>query len=411
VTATYATDDLLAAEVYTNPYDYFGWLRETDPVHWNPLYRSWVVTRHSDVVWLIRHHELFSSELPLLDPRQSYPPIDEADWEVVEALERHGRNLISADRPEHLAMRRTVHRWFTPSAVERWRAELARTVQRLIDARRADGGMELKSEFATPLPLKTICLMLGVPEEDAAHLKDLAVAFASAFAVVGAGYDPNLVRESLRAHGELEEYFSPLVAARAKDPGNDLISLLADGMRRGVFTRDECLENVILLLIAGHETTLNLITNGALAFIRSPSQWDLLQSDPARMCEAATEECLRYEPSIPLLVRVTTQDLELGGIEIGAGTLVHWVTCSANRDPRAFSDPDRFDITRSPNAHVAFGGGIHHCLGAALARVEAQEAFKGLAENLPRLYLEEDEVEYLPSIEFRSVRSLNVSWG
>jgi cytochrome P450 len=404
------TDDFTSMDVLDDPYTYFGNLRENDPLHWNPLTKSWIVTRYDDVLALIRNHDVFVSGLPPIDPRTTFPPIAEEDWEVVDQLASM-RNFINTDRPKHLEMRQAVHRWFTPKTVERWRLELRATVHALVAAHEADGRMELKEDFATPLPLKTICLMLGVPAADAERLKDLAAAFAGAFAIVGVGFDPELIRGAVRAHEELTDYFAPLIDAREREPSDDLISLMADGRHRGVFTDLECIDNVILLLIAGHETTLNLITNGILAFLRNPEQWDLLRSNSVGLCASATEECLRYEPSIPMLVRMSTAEIELLGTLIPPGSLFHWITSSANRDPRRFANPEVFDITRSPNPHIAFGGGIHHCLGAALARIEAQEAFRGLAERFPRLELANDALEYMQSIEFRSLRALEVAWS
>jgi cytochrome P450 len=398
---------LTAPAVNADPYGYFGHLRETDPVHWNPLFKEWIVTRHSDVVWLIRQHELFSSAMPVMEAApELYPPVDEADWKSVEELRETFRPLLHHDRPEHLAMRQVVHRWFTPKAVERWRAEMRATLRELIDARRSDGHMELKADLAIWPPLLTISWMLDVPRPDAALLRDLSATF------LNPGFESDRMRRMIPAWEQLKEYFLPLIEERrSANPDEDLIAMLADGEQRGVFTRDQCLANVVLLLIAGHATTINLICNGVLTFMRNPSQWELLQSDPQGLAKSATEECLRYEPSVKGFFRLSTEDVELGEKLIRAGDRTFWVVASANRDPRVFPDPDTFDITRSPNPHIAFGGGIHHCLGAALARVEGQEAFSALAEMLPRLHLEEDVVEYLPSIGDRELSALHVGWS
>ena len=402
--ATFETDDLTDPKVIADPYQYFGGLRETDPVHWNPLFEGWIVTRYSDVVWVIRHHDLFSSDVPWMEPREEYPPIDEADWELVESMKTF-RSFIFFDQPEHLEMRRSIHRWFTPKAIEKWRAQLQVKVQELIDVRCSDGQMEVRSDLATPLPLMTICWMMAVPTADALLLRDLTTT------VLGDSFTPDRMRVMTEARRELHDYFTPLIDTRAKNPGEDLVSMLADGERRGVFTRDQCLANITLLLTAGHETTLNLICNGVLAFIRNPEQWDLLQSNPDGMCALATEECLRYDPPAKFFpFRVSTQDIELRGKQIRAGDKVAYVPASANRDPRVFSNPDMFDITRSPNPHLAFGGGIHHCLGASLARIEGQETFKALATTLPRLRLQNDEVEYVPRLIERAVHALHVFW-
>jgi cytochrome P450 len=373
-------------------------------VHWNPLFKTWIVTRHSDVAWVVRNHELFSSAVSSGDPSDVYPPIDEADWELVRRL-KPARSLIISDRPDHLAMRQTIHRWFTPKASEKWRSQLAMRAQELIDARRADGTMELKEDLATPLPLLTICWMLGVPREDAAHLHELTNVTQTV------DFAPDRLRAAYDAFVELSEYFTPLIEARAKQPREDLISMLADGERRGVFTREECLASILLLLVAGHETTLTLISKGTLAFIRNPEQWDLFRGDPEGLAVSATEECLRYDPPVNIIIRqrVAAQDVELGGKLIRSGDEVAYAIASANRDPRVFADPDTFDITRSPNPHLAFGGGIHHCIGAALGRIEGQEAFKALARNFTRLRLER-EVEYTPVLGLHTVSELPVSW-
>jgi cytochrome P450 len=403
VTATFETDDLTAPEVNADPFGYYGRLREHDPVHWNPLFKTWIVTRHADVVWITRNSELFSSRIEPLEPQDMYPPIDEADWELVD-VERAYRPFTFHDRPEHLAMRQSIHRWFTPRAVERWRAELAERVQALIHARRDDRRMELIEDVATPLPLLTICWMLGVPSGDAKHLH----ALASAALDIGMG--PHRLRVAHEAAVELREYFTPLIEERAKDPREDLISMLADGERRSVFTRETCLGSVMHLLDAGHSTTLGLISGGMLAFIRHPGQWDLLRGDPDGLAASATEECLRYEPPLKLLpTRVVRQDVELGGKTLRTGDTVSYVCASANRDPRVFEDPDAFDIRRSPNPHTTFGGGIHHCLGAALARIEGQEAFKVLARNFPRMHLDR-EVEYVNNVVRHMLTGLHVSW-
>jgi len=402
--AAYETEDLSAPEVNANPYAYFGRLRETDPVHWNPLFKSWIVTRYDDVTWVLRQHELFSSAVPQLE---DYPPIDEPDRELRDHLVSIFGGLVVADRPEHLDMRQSIHRWFTPAAVEKWRSAVRAKLRDLIDieGRLANGQMEVREEFATPLPLMTICWMLGLPVADGTQLRDLTATLLSD------SFAPDRVRRMAKVLDELDEYFSPLIEARSNKPGDDLISMLADGERRGVFTRSQTLANVIDLLTAGHDTTINLICNGLLAFIRNPEQWDLLRSHPESLCKSATEECLRFDPPGKLSTRLCVRDVELRGKLVRAGDKVMWVMASANRDPRAFPDPDAFDIRRKPNPHLTFGTGIHHCLGAALARIEGQEAFRALAERVPRFQLQTETVEYEPHVLMRHVQSLPVCWN
>jgi pimeloyl-[acyl-carrier protein] synthase len=186
--------------------------------------------------------------------------------------------------------------------------------------------------------------------------------------------------------------------------------VVASGEKRGIFTRHQVLVNCSLLLLAGHETTINLLCNGTLAFIRHPEQWALLQEDPAGHTESATEECLRYDSPVKSIQRIAAQDMELRGKVLHRHDRIRWIISSANRDPEVFTDPDTFDIRRSPNRHIAFGSGVHHCLGATLARLEGQEAFKALAQRFKALHIETEELHYQPSITFRTLTSLPVTW-
>ncbi len=206
------------------------------------------------------------------------------------------------------------------------------------------------------------------------------------------------------------DYVSPLVDERMANPGDDFISVLASGEKKGVFSRHEVLVNTSLLLLAGHETTINLICNGALAFIHHPDQWALFKQDPAGLAKPATEECLRYDSPVKSIQRIASQDVEMRGKVLRKADRIRWFISSANRDPDAFANPTTFDITRTPNQHVAFGSGTHHCLGATLARVEGQEVLKALAERFPHLQATTEALEYQPSITFRSLKSLPVTW-
>jgi cytochrome P450 len=395
-----------SAEVIADPYEHFGRLRESEPVHWNVLMNMWVVTRHEDVTAIVRQPQCFSSAAPELpEPAEFVPPVAEVDWGLIDFLGAWDQSLINQDRPVHSAIRQAVHRWFTPRAVESWRARLRETAQGLIQSHVIDGELDVKDDFAVLLPLQTISMMLDVPESDAGQLQSLS---AKVVAVEG-GVEPDRARTAVRALFELEDYFVPLIEARrGSDSDSDLISLLAAAEAHGEFDRYQCLATVVLLLVAGHETTANLICNGVVSFARNPDQWEAFRADPAGLCEQTVEECLRFEPSIKALNRLCIEETELGGQKISPGERVLWVIAAANRDPRVFENPDKFDIFRQPNRHVTFGGGIHHCLGAALARIEGQEAFSTLAERVPELRLKEEQIEYVPSAVMREVRDLHL---
>lgn len=404
--ATALHDDLFAPDVIADPYTYFGRLREADPVHWNPRGELWIVTRYEDLVWLVRHHELFSSAVIKNDRRAPSPPIDPADEPLLaEVRAFRSDQLVEHDRPEHLAMRGAVHEYFTPQAMEGWRPLVRAAVNELLDEVEPRGRMDVLEALAAPLPVRVITQMMGVPEEDRDHLRHLA----DRLLYINRG-EPNRLRLLMEGIEGMIEYVSPRVDERAARPGDDFISVLARAERDGVFTRHQVLVNTALLLFAGHETTMNLICNGTLAFVRHPDQWELLRADPAGAVRLATEECLRYDPPVKSTQRIAAADVERHGKTIRKGDRIRWFMAAANRDPRAFADPDRFDITRQPNPHVSFGTGIHYCLGASLARIEGQEVFRALAERFGSLRLETEELSYSPSIQFRSLAALPVAW-
>jgi cytochrome P450 len=399
-------DNLFTPDVIADPYSYYGRLRDEDPVHWNEPYELWVITRHDDLVWLTRHHELFSSAVFKNDPRPPYPAIDESDLGLYEYVRNYqGDQFIQHDRPEHLEMRRVVHGYFTPKPMEAWRPFVQKAVKELLDEAEEKGSMDIMRDLATPLPVLVIAQMMGVPEQDRRYVRQLA----EKLLYIGRGeYDRmKPLTEGMRG---MIDFVSPLVDERIVNPGDDFISVLAGGERQGVFSRHEVLVNTSLLLLAGHETTINLICNGTLAFMRHPDQWALLKKDPAGLAKTATEECLRYDSPVVSIQRIASQDIEMRGKVLNKKDRVRWFISSANRDPAKFADPDKFDITRWPNQHVAFGNGVHHCLGATLARVEGQEVFRALAERFPDLRMEPEDLEYQPSITFRSLKSLPVTW-
>jgi cytochrome P450 len=398
-------DDMFTPDVIADPYAYYGRIRDRDPVHWNELYGLWVITRHDDLVWLTRHHELFSSAVFKNDPRSAYPAIDEPDQGLYEYVRKYfGDMFIQHDRPEHLDMRRIVHGYFTPKSMEAWRPFVVNAVKELLDAAEEKGSMDVMRDLATPLPVLVIAEMMGVPAGDRRYVRQLA----EKLLYIGRGEHDRMPILTDGMKGMLE-YVSPLVDERLVQPGDDFISVLASGEKKGVFTRHQVLVNTSLLLLAGHETTINLICNGALAFLQHPDQWALLKEDPAGRAKWATEECLRYDSPVKSIQRIASEDVEMRGKTLAQADRIRWFISSANRDPLMFADPDRFDISRQPNQHVAFGSGTHHCLGATLARVEGQEVFKALAERFPDMEIGTETLEYQPSITFRSLKSLPIT--
>lgn len=407
---TIVADDMFTNDVLSDPYTYYGRLREVDPVHWNELYELWVVTGHDELVWLTRRHELFSSEFWKRDQRSPYPAIDESDMGLYQYMREFFMDwFIQHDRPVHTDQRKVVHKWFNPNAMEQWRPMVKQVIKDCLDEADTSGSMDLMRDFATPLPLFVIAQMMGMPYQDRTFIRSMA----EKLLFIGRG-EADRMKPLTEAIEELIDYLTPIVEEKAGKTvdENDLLSVLASGEKTGAMTRDEVVANAILLLLAGHETTINLICNGTLAFIQHPEQWKLLKEDRFEDPDTitrATEECLRYDAPVKSIQRIATEEVELGGKTIKEGDRMRWFISSANRDPKKHTNPETFDISRWPNTHVAFGSGIHHCLGATLARLEGQEAFKALADRYDDIKLETTRFEYQPSITFRSLKTLPVS--
>ncbi len=378
-------EDLLGPEATADPYTYYGRLREEDPIHWNPLYEMWVITRYDDVVWALRHPEFFSSEIFLRDPHPPLPPILETDQALYEFNKHYLSHwFIRHDAPDHLRMRRVVHSHFNPKYITgRFRTLVQEVIHDLLAEVEDRGCMEVLQDFAAPLPVLVIAQWLGLPQQDREFIRQIS-------------------RHLLALDQENPD--------RNQAVHKALLSVLATGEKQGSLSRDEVLGNTLLLLVAGHQTTINLIGNGVLALLRHPDHWAQLQRDPTRITRA-TEEILRYDAPVKRAPRIAAADVELHGKTIRQAERVLLVLSAANRDPRQFSDPDTFDITRDPNPHVAFGGGIHHCLGANLARLEGHEAFRAITQRFSPFSLATEQLEYQTLLSLRGLKALRVSWS
>ena len=402
-------EDLFSPEVVQDPYSYFGRMREEDPVHWNDPYKLWVISKYKDLVWVTRRPELFSSEVFHRDPLPPYPDIDESDMGLYEYVKdffsqwfiQHDRKEVSVhEGPDHTDMRKVIHGYFTPKAMELWRPLVQSAINQLLDEAEERGHMDVMRDYATPLPLLVIAAMMGIETTDRQFIRSLA----EKLLFIGRGNNDRMQPLTEGIMG-LQEYLRPMVTERIKNPNGDLLDRMTDAYRVGVMNEEQVVANSILLLLAGHETTINLICNGTRAFMTHPDQWELFKSDPNARMIRATEECLRYDPPVKSITRIAGDTIDLGGKQINRDERMRWFVTSANRDPEVFDRPDDFDIERYPNPHVAFGSGIHHCLGATLARLEGQEAFKALAERFPNVNLGADpaDLTYTSSITFRTL--------
>jgi cytochrome P450 len=406
-TSSLDVDDLFAPSVIADPYPLLAHLREHDPVHWNESYQLWVLTKYDDIVSLVRQPEVFSSAVIKTDRRPPYPPVDAADLALMpEVRAFRSSQLVEQDSPPHQAMREVLHDYFTPRAMESWRPFVRAAVAELLDEVAEVGEMDLLQRLAAPLPVRVITAMMGVAGEEKERLRELA----DLLLYINRG-EPDRLRPLMEGIRGITSFVKPLIEDRVANPTNDFLSVLAKGREAGAFDHEQTLANAAVLLFAGHETTMNLICNGTLALLRARDQWERFAANPGGLARTVTEECLRYDPPVKSTQRIASEDVELRGKQIRKGDRIRWFIASANRDRDAFDNPDVFDITRQPNAHVSFGGGAHYCLGATLARVEGQEVFRALVERFPTMRVATDQLEYQPSIQFRSLRALPVRWA
>jgi pimeloyl-[acyl-carrier protein] synthase len=400
---------LFSAEFFADPFAYYGRLRETQPVAWDAQYEMWLVTSYRDVSAIIRQPGVFSSVLGR-DSRSASPPVRDEDTALLAEVNAYRvLEFIQMDPPEHTARRKLLSPRFLPRRMEELRPLVRGIVNELLDAVVDDGQMDVLTAVGRPLPMRIISELMGFDSDQRPDIADQASRrMASVLSL-----DADRMDRAAGGFAETAALVSRAVDERL-EPGcpvrEDVLGDIAAAERAGAFKRPESQANAMLLIDAGHETTVQLICNGTLSLLRHPDQWARLTSDPDRYVESATEECLRFDPPLHAFRRVVARDTELGGQVLRAGDRVHAVIASANRDPECFQDPDRFDIGRRPNAHVAFGAGAHYCLGQYLARMEGQEYLRALATRLPCLRLEATEVSYFQTPRVRSITALPVSW-
>jgi cytochrome P450 len=392
-------------EIAADPYPVFTTLREHDPVHRSDVVGGVVLTRFADVRACLTDPRLSSDRItPFVRHRAG-----RHDAPLIETLGRTlGLWAVFTDPPKHTRLRALMNRAFTTRAVERLRPRIEAIVEDLLARVRGRGAMDLIQDFAYPLPIAVIGDMIGVPAADRDLFKqwsdDLATFVGSAVAT------PDKYERAAASLGRMQDYFRSLLAERRAAPRDDLATaLLAAEEQDDRMSEDEIVATAILLLFAGHETTTNLIGNGMLALLRNPRELERLRAAPG-LAASAVEEMLRYDGPSGAMTRVAVEDVTLDGVTVTRGERLFLMINAANRDPRQFDDADRFDAGREPNRHIAFGAGIHFCVGAPLARLEAQIAVPALAA-LPDLALASDApLDWLDSLVFRGLRALPVTF-
>ena len=390
----------MAPDFVADPYPMYHRLRAEDPVHRSPL-GFWVLTRYADVIAMLR------------DPRLTKEPIAAfvaARFGMAVPPPGLGLSMLDRDPPDHTRLRGLVSKAFTPRALEALRPGIQQIVNGLLDAVERRGSMDLIEEFAYPLPVRVICEMLGVPVRDHERFKQWGLDIARGLDAIMLPPDSEVGKRSITGRRALADYFRELIAERRAAPREDMLSALIAAEEAGdKLNEEELLATCILLLVAGHETTVNLIGNGTLALLRHPAELRKLRERPA-LIATAVEELLRFDGPVQRTARIPSEDITLGGQTIGKGEMVMPFLGAANRDPVQFPDPDRLDITRADNRHIAFGMGIHFCLGAPLARMEGQIAINTLLARLPRLALATDRPRFRQSLTLRGLETLPVSF-
>ena len=393
---------LLDPEVLANPYPLYARLRTEDPVHWDPYLHAWIVTRYADVITVLHHFSASRTPTP-----EQLAAIGLAELGPVAQV--MVKQMLFLDAPDHTRLRALASTAFTPSRVERLRSHIKDILDSLIEPLLSAGQMDLIADLAAPLPAIVTAEMLGVPIADAEQLKEWSADFAE---VLGNfQHNPDRASRTLKCVEEMTEYFFESIRRMRTEPREGLINALLtaeiDGDR---LTEEEIVANCIVTMVGGQETTTNLIGNGVLTLVRHPDQLERLKND-LTLIPSAVEELLRYESPSQHTARICPQDTEIRGKKIRKGQAVIAVMGAGNRDPERFPDPDRLDLARTDNRHLAFGWASHFCFGAPLARIEGQLAFQAIVSRMADLALEPGPLVWRDNLGLRGLTSLPVTFN
>jgi hypothetical protein len=392
---------LMDPTVLADPYPLYKKLRETDPVHWDPFLHAWVVTGYQDCIAVL--HKMSADRTPT--PEQ----IKAMGIEQLAPIARvMTKQMLFMDAPAHTRLRKLCSVAFTSRRIETMRAHIAEIAEKLIAKALPAGRMDLIADFAAPLPAIVTAEMLGVPTEDHEQLKSWSADFAEMLG--NFQHNPDRAARVLKSVEEMTAYFRTAIREQENLPREGLIHSLmtaeVDGAR---LSEEEVIANTIVTMVGGQETTTNLIGNGMLTLLRNPAALAQLRDDPA-IIEPAVEELLRYESPSQHTARIAPEDLELGGKRIRKRDAVMAVMAAGNRDPARFADPDKLDLLRPDNRHLAFGWAAHFCFGAPLARMEGQIAFSTLLRRLRDMALPPQNLVWRENLGLRGLKALNVSF-
>ena len=392
---------LLDPAVLANPYPLYQRLRSEDPVHWDPFLHAWVVTRYADVVTVFQQFSAARTPSPEQLAALGMPGLAPLAQVMV-------RQMLFLDPPQHGRVRSIASKAFTPRRVEVLRTHIQNITTSLLDAVQEQGSMDVIADLAYPLPAIVTAEMLGVPTSDWKQLTAWSADFAQ---VLGNfQHNPDNAAQVIRSLEEMIVYFRAAIVQNKQHPGEGLINTLLTAEVDGShLTEDEVIANTIVTMVGGQETTTNLIGNGVLTLLRHPDQLERLQTDPS-LIPSAVEELLRYESPSQHTARLAVDDIEIGGKLIKKRQAVMAVMGAANRDPERFPDPDRLDVGRQDNRHLAFAWSNHFCFGAPLARIEGQIAFESIVRRMPKLQLATESVKWRENLGLRGLLALPVTF-
>jgi pimeloyl-[acyl-carrier protein] synthase len=392
---------LLDPAVHADPYPFYRTLRERSPVHWDPFMHTWVVTRYEDVMTVLQRFSADRTPDPQAMTKLGLPSLGP----VAEVM---AKQMLFLDAPDHTRLRKLCSTAFTPRRVEAMEEQILDIARRLIDDVIAAGKMDVIADFAETFPAIVTAGLLGVPLEDHRQLKAWSADFAEMLG--NFQHNPDRIHKVLASTADMTAYFRDAIRSQAHTPRDGLIRSLMlaeiDGTR---LSEDEVIANTIVTMVGGQETTTNLIGNGLLTLIHQPDRMAELRDDPALMT-TGIEELLRYESPSQHTARIAPEDTMIGGRMIPKGAAVMAVMAAGNRDPERFPDPDRLDLARADNRHLAFGWSAHFCFGAPLARMEARIAFKALLGRLRNVSLATDKLEWRTNSGLRGLKSLPVTF-
>ena len=392
---------LLEPQVLADPYPLYERLRREDPVHWDPYLHAWVVTRYADVVTVL--HDFLAARTPT--PEQ----LSAIGLSKLTPLARvMVKQMLFLDPPSHTRIRGLAACAFTPARVSALKSRIQQLANELLDKVASSGRMDVLADFAEPLPAIVTSELFGVPTEFALQLKTWSAKFAEMLG--NFQHNPDRIPSMLDTIENLTEFFRKAVEDQRKKPCPGLVhSLVKAELEGDRLTEEEIIANCIITLVGGLETTTNLIGNGMLTLLCHPDEMRRLRSDPA-LIVPAVEELLRFESPSQHTARLAPADLQLGGKAIRKRQAVIAVMGAGNRDPERFPDPNRLDLARQDNRHLAFGWAAHFCFGAPLARLEGQVAFATLLNRFPNITLEPNPIIWRENLGLRGLKALHITW-